>query len=386
MIDFSKCGNSICTKEVISNRLKEFKLKDIQEHIAKKFYNANDIVEFLFVTIKSGENGILYGPGGFGKSQITKEFLEYVGIPAATKVGHSSMDVEALLGIPNIKKLTEESKYEVAFENSIFNHNRVLILEEFLDVRPSVAASLKDIITEGGLRDGNRFIPSKIGSIIICSNKTPDEVSTDLSTAAFYKERFPYSMYVAWDSYSYKDYLNMLDIVVGDSNKENKEIVAKICAMSCSDDKVISPRIALKAFDLFTDTNNLNIFKLISDIDYGKIEDVIAEVRKDKVVGMLSDKISNLNRYLSMFSVLDTNNAIIAKSLYSNISSMVSNIDINDDKLLSNIASLLSILEILNDESDQLLYKEGSNKINLLKDIGNEYKDIQDAIKDIKSL
>lgn len=187
-------------------------LSAIQAELGKRFYGMNKVIEALYIGISTGKNVILYGPGGFGKTQIVKAFLEFVNVPAPTIIGYEDMEVDALLGIPNIQKLTEESIYEVAFDRSVFSYPGVLILEEFLDARPSTAAALKDILTEGGLRQGNKLVESLISSVVICTNKSPDEVSIDDSTAAFYKERFPIRMKVVWNSYTHEDYYDFLKL------------------------------------------------------------------------------------------------------------------------------------------------------------------------------
>lgn len=196
MVNLQHCNNSKEVTEFIKKKIASIPFEEVLQALSKEFYNADVVIRFLYDTLSVGGNSILYGPGGFGKTEIVKRFLQFYDIPVVTKVGHSAMDVEALLGIPNIKKLIKESEYEIVFEKSIFNNKAILVLEEFLDVKPTVASALKDIITEGGYREGDTVIESMIGPIIICSNKSPNEVSIDASTSAFYKERFPFNMLV----------------------------------------------------------------------------------------------------------------------------------------------------------------------------------------------
>jgi hypothetical protein len=61
-------------------------------------------------------------------------------------VGYKDMPVDALLGIPDMSKLLNESKYEVNFKESPFYKGSYR--EEFTDILPSTAAALKDILTE----------------------------------------------------------------------------------------------------------------------------------------------------------------------------------------------------------------------------------------------
>ena len=293
---FKDCKTANETHKTLVKIIKNTSLSDIQEEIAKSFYNVDSIVKFIYIAIITNNNAILHGPGGFGKSQIIKAFFKFFNIEPIVVVGHSGMDVEALLGIPNIKKLTEESAYEIAFEKSVFAKPGVLILEEFLDVKPVVASALKDIITEGGYRRGDEFIPSKIGSIFICSNKSPDEVVVDLSTAAFYKERFPVSEYVIWSDYSSKAYLNLFDTVFGldFNNKEKLQLVAEVCAISCTSDIIISPRIAINAAHLFLGTEDIESLNMISSLDLSKIDEIKSRLRIESQQKYLGVKFINL--------------------------------------------------------------------------------------------
>jgi hypothetical protein len=56
------------------------------------------------------------------------------------------MPVDALLGIPDMSKLLNESMKSIS--RSHLSINQGLIGEEFTDILPSTAAALKDILTE----------------------------------------------------------------------------------------------------------------------------------------------------------------------------------------------------------------------------------------------
>lgn len=377
MIDFSTCTTSKDTYNKVAEIVKSKSLDEVKAHIAKKFFNVDDVVEFLYIVLTSQGNGILHGPGGFGKSQITKEFLSFYGIPVSVKVGHSAMDVEALLGIPNIKKLTEESEYEIVFEKSIFNIPSVIILEEFLDVRPTVASALKDIITEGGYRQDDRFIASRSGPMIICSNKSPEEVSIDLSTAAFYKERFPYSSYVCWDKFTKEYYHKLFGTVFDDVDtyKQQYELLSTICAYSSVNDNIVSPRVAIKARDAYITTNKVTSLRYIPSLDFSKIEEVQKELEEIRFYEGLSihikDLITAINKidkseytadlYFTLLNLTKklkmkfSSDKIIGDALLSLGSKLLENID-------SKIQEMFDYL-MLNQSDSHQLFKGPYNKI-----------------------
>jgi MoxR-like ATPase len=284
--------------EKVRQVLLEIDIEDLKKDLSKDFYNMDSVIEALYYGISANKNIILYGPGGFGKSQIVKAFLSAVNIRYSTIVGNEATEVDALLGIPNIKKLTEQSVYEIAFDRTVFRNPGVLVLEEFLDVRPSTASALKDILSEGGLRQGNTFIESLISSVIICSNKTPEEVSIDDSTAAFYKERFPIRVNVLWNFFSKNEYLNYLKIIKKDSFKSMEtyyEVLAEI-AEKTSINEVVSPRVVKDASDLLDVHKDIRVLTIVDGLscddvyDIAEYIDYIKEKEKvDKLVKSIQD-------------------------------------------------------------------------------------------------
>jgi len=335
MIDLSTC-NSHETKLKIATIVSKVPLQTVISHFREKFYMVDNTIELLYTISTSKSNGILYGPGGFGKTEVTKEFFEYFNIPVSVKVGYEDMDVEGLLGVPNMKKLLEESEYVTAFEKSVFNNPGVLILEEFLDVRSSTAIALKDILTEGGLRQGNKFTPSKIGPIIICSNKDPEVKSVDDSSSAFYKERFPCSLFVAWESYSRNNYENLFRTVFANYEEleDTLSVVAGLCSKS-SVNKIVSPRIAMEAAKVAV-TSGIIALKFFSDIDTTNIDEVSFELKQlsnVKVLKSLINKVSSKVDEIINDSFYDLEESSGTRSVLVSILGELNSIPSSDDML-----------------------------------------------------
>lgn len=375
----SDCHNTTDTLKIISDIVKKTPVKHVKDHIRTLFYNVDDIVEFLYLTVTSKGNGILHGPGGFGKSEITKAFFDYFNIPVIVKVGHSSMDVEALLGIPNMKKLTNESTYEIAFEKSVFTIPGVLILEEFLDVKPMVAAALKDVLTEGGHRNGTDFIASKIGTIIICSNKSPEEVTVDLSTEAFYKERFPYSTYACWDSFEAIDYTNLFTTVDKQSTIDHKDyynLLADLCAASCTSDILISPRIALKARDALLSSKNIDHLQYIRSLDFSKIELIKQDILEQKQYQELHDKLINLNNFITKWTISSSRDYVAFITLKDNLLHQLQIYDLVGDAIIKIAADLIKLLDEKEYEFRIIAADLGVQQLEHLSDLNNLYGEI----------
>jgi len=341
------CFTSDTVIQYIKEIVEKVPLKKVQQDLAKDFYNMDETIAVLYYAMLTGSNVILYGPGGFGKTELTKAFLNYFDIPSIVKVGYSGMDVEALLGIPDIKKLMNESEYKVAFEKSIFNNAGVLVLEEFLDVKPTVAAALKDILTAGGLREGENLIPSKIGPVIICSNKSPDEVTTDLSTAAFYKERFPYSINVNWTDFSTKAYMQLFDIVkdITPATKDKYQLIAEICSYTSTNGDIVSPRIALEATSLYLTSKSIDSIKYISILDLSKVETIQNQIRVNHIMQHLSKDLQLIRDEIFRVT-FDTKEEILKyQYLAQALRKMLSDDKFRGDKLLALINDIFMALD-----------------------------------------
>lgn len=304
-------------KEVVrklQDKLLGMSLKEIKLALSEDFYNMDHVIEALYYGLTTGKNVILYGPGGFGKSQIVKKFLEITEISSQTIVGNEDTEVDALLGIPNIEKLTKESTYEIAFEKTVFCNEGVLILEEFLDVRPTTAAALKDILSEGGYRRGEEFIESMISSVIICANKSPEEVSVDNSTAAFYKERFPIRVEVAWNSYKTEDYVEFLQLIRDDYKELSSyyEVLAEIASRT-SMDNIVSPRVVKDAADLLSIHKDITVLQYVDGLDTMSIDQIIEYCRYTNekislktIATQINDWINNKEPTNSVIRILNT--------------------------------------------------------------------------------
>jgi hypothetical protein len=260
-------------------KLQEIGLPKMKSEVGKAFFEMDQVVEALFYALTSGLNIILHGPGGFGKTQVVKEFLKVAGLSHSTIVGYEDMEVDGLLGVVDIKKLTEEAVYEIKFEKSVFANPGILILEEFLDARPSTAAALKDILTEGGYRRGSFFVESLISSVIICTNKSPDEVSVSSSSTALYRERFPIVVNVVWNSFDTHTYLRYLQHIKPTQYElfpEEYLIIAELCSRTSAVGTIVSPRIARYATDLVDLHKNLSCLKNLAGLNVTDISEVIA--------------------------------------------------------------------------------------------------------------
>ena len=249
-MDLTGCTTHKEVTTKIQNLIRTVSIEQVTNDLSTDFIYCEKAIKALYIAFASGNNALLYGPGGYGKSKLVKAFCTYFGIPLICKVGHSDMQTDELFGLPNMKVLLEESRYEVAFENSVFSMPGILLIEEGLDIHPRTAAALKDILTENGFREGTTKKESLISSVVICGNAEPDELSLDNSTAAFYKERFPISERLCWDEHTEENYMSFLELVLhGDyEDVENRQtILLALSALAAETEIPPSPRIIQNA-------------------------------------------------------------------------------------------------------------------------------------------
>lgn len=353
-------------QESISNvqsKISKVNLQDLQKTIAKKFYGMESVIAVLYNAIISNTNVILYGPGGFGKSEVVKEFLKYIDLPNSTLVGYEDMDVEALLGLPNMDKMLKDSVYETSFERSVFSFPGILILEEFLDVNPRTAMALKDILSSGGLRQKSILIESLVTNVIICSNRAPKELSFDDSSSAFYLERFPLMLKVFPSTIDVDYYLNVISVQtqtpVTDIREEYK-VLAEIAYRTSMKRNIVSPRTIKHSINLLQNTDfNLDNLLFVSELDTKDISSVKLLI-KSKTEQMYISKIQ--------YNVINALN-----KLASNTDSYRSVVDGLKD--ISNIELRLKSLIVTEEESLKII-KILNNKCAAVKDI------LWEAIKD----
>jgi hypothetical protein len=375
---FENCNIAKETRNELIKIVGSVELKQVQRSIAKEFYNVDDVVEFLYNTVTAGGNGILHGPGGFGKSEITKAFFKFYGISPLVIVGHSGTDIESLLGIPNIKKLTEESIHEIAFEKSVFSKPGILIFEEFLDVKPSVASALKDIITEGGYRRGDEFIPSRVGTMLICSNKSPEEVVIDFSTAAFYKERFPYSKYVIWENYSSNSYFNLFKLVYADKVKEDENafrLIAELCSSSCNPTTIISPRMAFSAINVFMRNKDVRVLSMISSIDTTKLSEIQTRLRLEQQYEHLNGRFQSVIKTIAALDFDYSDKAIAFISFANEVKKEAGYYNVEGDALIKTVSTFIDTMALKLEEAKEKLLS-WSNYTHIAPII-KDYEDIQ---------
>lgn len=344
------------------SKLQEIGLPKLKADVGKYFFEMESVVEALYVALTSGLNIILYGPGGFGKTQVVKKFIEVAGLNSSTIVGYEDMEVDGLLGVVDIKKLTDEAVYEIKFEKSVFANPGVLILEEFLDARPSTAAALKDILTEGGYRRGSSFVESLISSVIICTNKSPDEMSNSSSTAAFYRERFPIVVNVAWmkfDTNTYLRYLQHVKMVECLESPDAYMIIAELAARTSNKGLIVSPRIVKYASDLVDLHKDLSCLNNLAGLDTSEINEVKAICKGKSERRRITELVYNVRALLTPMKQAESYSVLFLNDSLGKLDYILSKLDTMTKLDPENFAIIVELRKECTD-----MYEVLSKKIN----------------------
>lgn len=372
-LDLSKCTTNEEVSKLIQVHVRGFDLIELTKKLSERFVFQEQAIRKVYAALSLGKNAILYGPGGFGKTEIVKAICNEMGIPMICKVGYKDMMPEELLGIPNMTMLLEQSKYETAFENSVFCIPGILVLEEFFDCDPSTAAALKDVLTERGMREGSIKKESLISSVIITGNKDPKELGIDDSTKAFYLDRFPFRHEAVWSSYTEQDYMKFYRAFYGDNFKVNKKkllLCARLCA---STEERISPRTA-------SDTGDTAIHMGVSFLD--TLESLDTSMLKE-----ISRNLDEETNFLDEEELLNKVKAelnIIVKSITSSSIGQLEN-----DKYLLNLFKEELINQDFSNQSMEALFEANTIidfGLGLIEDEINKKIPVQEVINRVKNI
>lgn len=184
--------------------MNNLKLDEARRAVEENFYGMEDYVDILEIALTRSmekplsSNVIFYGPGGYGKSEMDKLYLEVAtGAEPFIVTFHEGMTQAEQAGGYDIPAL-QQGELKYLLEYSFMNHE-VVIMEEMLDARPQVLASLKQTLTSGVFSfPGIKPFPIKTKVVIGVTNRDTSEFEDDDSSKALL-ERFPLRRRVSWD-------------------------------------------------------------------------------------------------------------------------------------------------------------------------------------------
>lgn len=240
------------------------KKTDVRQLLREKFVKSDEVGELLNASIRSEKNILIFGKGGYGKSEMMTHALKRLDISEYSFIksfGEGLSDSE-LYGGTNIKVLKDTGKIEYNLVDS-FVENHIVIFEELFDAPPIVLTYLKDTLTSGFVRNGRQQYPIKCKIIIGLTNKQPSDVAKDDSRKALL-ERFHLQKELYWESHNKNDYAMLLRKTFHkrlaskefDSNASDFYLntYTDLVAKASKSGEKISPRVCINGFELLLDT------------------------------------------------------------------------------------------------------------------------------------
>lgn len=215
-------------------------------NLSDRFIRSDRIARILDLAVESGQNVLLWGPAGHGKSEMVEAALSQVSTEIFVQSFGEGMDEATLWGGLDLAALENEKVIRYFPENS-FLACQYAIFEEIFDAPASVLLALKDTLTARRLRKGTQQYPMKTRIIVGITNRDPAEIAELGPAAHALIERFPLQLKVEWKSYSAGDYLALLNKVVPIGLNGFGPILAEILAKAGENERPISPRAAVRA-------------------------------------------------------------------------------------------------------------------------------------------
>lgn len=251
---------------------------------ADKFVYVADLRKGLDLAFKTGENIILWGPGGHAKSEYTEYFFKEKGITPFVKTMGSGTTTDSLFGGMDIKEFNATGKVNFLVENSFMNHEFV-VFEEMFDAPDYILEQLKDILTSKQFRNGNHIYPIKTKMIVCCTNKSREEFSKNDSLKAL-MERFPLDYRVVWNAYNRQTYSFLFQNMFGKTFPTLEYVLEKLHLAQST----VSPRTAIKAARILEmNSNDYSLLSYIADFSGKNKEMVQNEISKYKSVAEVED-------------------------------------------------------------------------------------------------
>lgn len=322
--------------------------KEWVAHVGNYLYAMEPAAKGLAYAWNSEQNMLLYGRGGYGKSEVATMFGEYlkekgeINTPVFAMSFSLGTSEDLLYGGVDIKRYKDESELVYNLKRSFIQHEYV-IFEEMLDANLETLGVLKDILVSGKVRMGSEdeWHPIKTKMIVACTNKTREEVSLDWTTAAIL-DRFQMECLVEWSTHTYDDYLSALKLsLLGKTNTYAAQFVSK-CAelygVNNKDQEPVNPRATYFAMrSMIRNGNNhdaLNYFP--------KIRNHVASTVSHMVILRKTSALEGVMNYLQELSSQATQGSttLFTSTVEDEVVAWVSDIVTNVGTLLRGVSKV----------------------------------------------
>lgn len=290
----------------------------IREH----FIYMDELLEVLQMALETKCNIILYGPGGYGKSDVAllagrilseeEPFL----LPFGPSMRKSSLfgDLRSIKVIDDEGELT---KFRHDFYSS-FGARKVAIFEELFDGPAPLIAALKHALQFLALCEGDVCYDILTQLVIAATNINPlDWVARaeddERASRQALLGRFLFQYKVEWPSHEMSDYKELLDKVRKYKPEVTKDSAfAYLCGLCHDNGVTISPRTAVKISTAF-DTYKERVFLYLPEMTPELSRMMKVKIIDGKKVADTFDLAKELIGMLQSIKKIDASNYALAK-------------------------------------------------------------------------
>lgn len=245
----------------------------ITEILSRRFVRYEKVANVLALGLQSKQNVILWGPAGHAKSEMVEDVLKGLGLwkmdptsklPSADTNTYvqsfgEGMTEDQLWGGIDLRAMEEDKEIRYHPENS-FLKKEVAVFEEMFDAPAICLLPLKHTLTQKFLAKGGAYYPMNTKCIIVCTNKSPEDLQHMGPSHQALVERFPLQLKVEWDGYTADHYLGMMQKhpMVGMYTKDVLRALAANISKVTMGGSFISPRSAMWAMNLVAENARAN--------------------------------------------------------------------------------------------------------------------------------
>jgi len=226
--------------------------QDFEKLVSDSLVKCDTLVKFIATCMKNNMNGLIWGDGGFGKSDAIRKIINTINIQNQTYImsfGNDTTESD-LWGKLDMDAFFSEDQRVIRYkvEESFLNYPFV-VFEEMLDAPASALTPLKNTLQEKRLELGGQTYPMLTKCIIALTNKDPEEYAKKGEYVRAMMERFPLIYHHRWDSVEESDYIRLYEISTKQRyDKSNFHKLLVKCAIdSHKKGLTISPRLFLAA-------------------------------------------------------------------------------------------------------------------------------------------
>lgn len=247
------------------------------------FINPENVSETIALAVGQSMNAIMYGRGGFGKSEMVTAIFsqpEFEGRVFIKSLNEATTE-EDLFGGINMKALNETGEIIYNLDKS-FIQSEIVVFEEMLDANPQVLSALKDALTSGEVRNGKQRAKLKTKVIIGLTNKDPKEIAKENDSVEALLQRFPIQTLV-----QQKVDAQLIVDMARKYNWDRKDAALIIASI----DKTASIRNVLQVVKVLQSPIEINTNLVVAGLDIKKIKKDKALITEQSVERILRDNL-----------------------------------------------------------------------------------------------